>query len=101
MRRKPFFQTGWFVESLATQVLVIYIIRSRYDIFKSRPSKWLMITTLLIVLAGILIPYTTVGRFFGFEPLNAIYLAVIMGLVVVYLILVQEVKTWFFRRYGW
>jgi Mg2+-importing ATPase len=95
------FQTSWFIESLATQVLVIYIIRSRHSIFKSRPSKWLTLTTLLSVTVGILIPYTPIGTFFGFEPLKVIYLAAIMGLVILYLVMVENVKRWFFQRYGW
>jgi len=95
------FQTGWFVESLATQVLVIHIIRSRYGILKSHASKWLILTTVGCAVLGLVIPYTPLGEFFGFVPLPLAYLAAIAGLVAAYLLLVEQVKRWFFIRYGW
>lgn len=95
------FQTGWFIESLATQIFVIYVIRSRHSLFESRPSKWLTFTTIACVTSGIVIPYTPLGAFFGFAPLAASYLAAIIALVAMYLILVDMTKRWFLRRYGW
>lgn len=95
------FQTGWFIESLATQVLVIHIIRSRYSIFRSRASKWLTLTTVGAALAGLTVPYTPLGDFFGFVPLPAAFLAAIAVLVALYLLMVEGVKRWFFARYGW
>jgi len=95
------FQTAWFIESLATQVLVIYIIRSRRSIFQSRPSKWLIMTTIFSVVAGIMVAYTSLGSFFGFTPLSGVYFITITALVIVYLILVEYTKRWFFKRYGW
>ncbi len=95
------FQTGWFIESLATQVLVIYVIRSRHSLLKSRPSKWLLATTLFCVLFGIMIPFSPAQSFFGFVPLAGAYLAAIGGLVAAYLLLVELVKGYFRRRYGW
>lgn len=94
------FQTGWFIESLATQVLVVYIIRSRYSIFKSSPSKWLVLTTLVSLSIGILIPYSVLGQFFGFVPMSAPYFLSIVGLVVAYLVLVEYVKQWFLGFMG-
>lgn len=98
---EPEFQTAWFIESLATQVFVIYVIRSRYSIFTSQPSKWLAVTTLACVAAGVIIPYTALGAFFGFTPLVAPYLIAISVLVISYLILVENIKRWFYHRYGW
>ncbi|MDR3591802.1 MAG: magnesium-translocating P-type ATPase [Negativicutes bacterium] len=95
------FQTGWFVESLATQVLVIHIIRSRYGLGKSHAGKWLILTTTGCAIAGLIIPYTPLGAFFGFVPLPLSYLAAIAGLVAAYLLLVDRVKRWFFVKYGW
>jgi len=95
------FQTGWFVESLATQVLVIHIIRSRYGILKSHASKWLILTTIGCAIIGLIIPYTPLGEFFGFVPLPLYYLAAIAVLVGLYLLLVEYVKRWFLVRYGW
>lgn len=95
------FQTGWFIESLATQVLVVHIIRSRYNILKSRASGWLTLSTVGVALAGFFIPYTPLGVFFGFTPLPLSFIAAICGLVICYLILVDFVKRWFFAKYGW
>ena len=63
---EPMFQTGWFVESLATQTLVIFIIRTAGNPFKSRPSVPLVISVLLVVAIGILLPFIPVGHLFGF-----------------------------------
>ena len=98
---EPSFQTAWFIESLATQILVIYIIRSRHSIFRSRPSKWLIMTTLFSIIAGIVVTCTSVGSFFGFMPLSGLYFGTIAVLVMVYLLLVEYTKRWFFKRYGW
>ncbi len=95
------FQTGWFIESLATQVLVVHIIRSRYNIIKSRASRWLTLSTVGVALTGFFIPYTPLGEYFGFTPLPLSFIAAICGLVVAYLILVDFVKRWFFAKYGW
>jgi Mg2+-importing ATPase len=95
------FQTGWFIESLATQVLVVHIIRSRYNILRSRASGWLTLSTVGVALAGFAIPYTPLGDYFGFAPLPPAFIAAICGLVVSYLILVDFVKRWFFAKYGW
>jgi Mg2+-importing ATPase len=63
------FQTGWFIESLATQVLVIFVIRTRRNPLRSRPNPILATTSLVVAAAGIVLPYTVIGRWFGFVPL--------------------------------
>lgn len=95
------FQTGWFIESLATQVLVVYVIRSRHGLLTSRPSKWLTLTTLSCVAVGAIIPYSSLSEFFGFTPLPLPYLAAIISLVTAYLLLVEVVKRWFLQHFGW
>ncbi|HHY46977.1 MAG TPA: magnesium-translocating P-type ATPase [Firmicutes bacterium] len=99
--RPSLFQTGWFVESLATQTLVIHIIRSRYSIFKSRGSTALWVTTLAAVGIGMIIPYTPVGAYFYFSPLPPPFFLVLGGMVGAYLLMVEGVKRWFYRRFGW
>lgn len=95
------FQTGWFIESLATQVFVIYIIRTRKIPFlQSRPSSYLLITTLGIVVAGTMIATTPLAKIFGFSPLPAGILMIVFGLVIIYLLLVEMVKRAFYRKYG-
>jgi len=93
------FQTGWFVESMATQVLVIFIIRTRRNPFKSRPSFWLTLCSLSVVLLALAFPYTPIGRYFGFvKPPLSFYL-ILIGLVFFYLFAVEGIKQWFYRRF--
>jgi len=68
---EAFFHTGWFVESLATQTLVLFVIRTMQNPFKSRPSRSLAATTCAVVLVGVLLPYTFLARTLGFVPLPA------------------------------
>ena len=94
------FHTGWFVESLATQILVIFLIRTRGSPLKSRPHPLLAGTSLSIVAAAVLLPYTPLGNWFGFTPLPGLLLAAIFGMTAVYLVLVEYVKRWFYRRFA-
>lgn len=91
------FQTGWFIESLATQTLVIFSIRTRKFILSSRPSKFLAITALAVTALGFSLPYTFFGPSFGFERLPATVLLAIVGVVITYLILVEITKYFFYR----
>src|SRR5450432_3044820 len=67
------FHTGWFVESLATQTLVLFVIRTIGNPFRSRPSPPLTITTILIVVVGVLLPFSPLANILGFTPLPASY----------------------------
>ena len=93
------FHTGWFVESLATQTLVVFVIRTAGNPFRSRPSPQLASTVLAMVAIAVVLTYTEVGGILGFQPLPGKLLAAIFGLTVTYLALVQVVKTWFYRRH--
>jgi len=93
------FHTGWFVESLATQTLVVFVIRTAANPLRSRPGGALFASVLAIVAIAVILPYTPLGRLFGFVPLPLLLLAVIFGLMLTYLLLVQLVKNWFYRRY--
>ena len=86
------FHTGWFVESLATQTLVIFIIRTAGNPFRSRPSLALTATTVLVVIAGIVIPFTSFGSILGFMPLPLGFFLFLAGATVTYLMLVEIVK---------
>ncbi len=94
------FQTGWFIESLATQVLVIFIIRTRGNPLRSRPSRLLAATSLAVVAIGAVLPLTGVGRALGFVPPPADFFLVLTAMVVTYLVGVELVKRWFYRRFG-
>jgi len=89
---EQFFHTGWFVESLATQTLVIFVIRTARNPLRSRPSLALTITTVAIVLFGILLPYTRLGSLIGFTPLPLTFLLFIALATATYLLLVEVVK---------
>lgn len=93
------FQTGWFIESLATQVFVIYIIRTRRRPFtQSRPSRWLLVSTLAAVTVAWVLPFVPWGRVFGLSPLPPFILLILFAYIVLYLFLVEVTKRWFYRR---
>ena len=94
------FHTGWFVESLATQTLVLFIIRTAGNPLRSRPSLPLTMTTLLIVVVGCVLPYTPLAVPLGFTPLPALYFLFLAGMVVSYLFLVELIKRPLMRRYA-
>jgi P-type Mg2+ transporter len=86
------FHTGWFVESLATQTLVLFVIRTMGNPLRSRPSRPLTITTLLIVVIGTVIPFSPIAKVLGFTPLPASYFAFLAISIVTYLFLVEIAK---------
>jgi P-type Mg2+ transporter len=94
----PLFHTGWFVESLATQTLVLFIIRTTGNPLRSRPSLPLTATVLLVVAFGMLLPYTPLAAPLGFTPLPALYFLFLAAMIVTYLLLVEVVKRWLMRR---
>jgi Mg2+-importing ATPase len=96
----PLFQTGWFIESLATQVLVIFVIRTRGNPLRSRPHKLLMVTSGLVVAAGVALPFTPLSQWFGFVPPPSEFLAALAALTTCYLLLAQAAKHWFYRRFA-
>lgn len=97
--QEALFHTGWFIESLATQVLVIFIIRTRKSPLKSRPNPWLTACSLLVVALAILLPFTPLGRYLGFVPPPLLFFFILTTMAAAYLIMVECVKQWFYRRY--
>jgi len=94
------FHTGWFVESLATQTLVLFVIRTMGNPFRSRPSRSLMVTTLLIVGIGVALPATPMAMILGFTRLPASYFAFLITATLTYLALVDVAKRQLARRLG-
>ncbi len=94
------FQTGWFVESLATQVLVIFVLRTRRNPLRSYPHPLLTTTSFAVVALAVVLPFTPVGAWFGFVPPSAGFLLAIAGLTVSYLALAQGAKWAFYRRWS-
>lgn len=97
------FHTGWFVESLVTQCLVVFVIRTARAPWRWLPSPALALNVLAIVLIGLWLPYSPLAAFLGFVPLPPAYLAFLAGAVASYLILVELAKralyTWWNHRH--
>jgi Mg2+-importing ATPase len=95
------FQTGWFVESLLTQTLIVHIIRTRRIPFiQSRASLPMTLTTLTIMAIGAYLPYSSFAAGLGMVPLPPVYWAWIAAFLFSYALLTHAVKTWFFTHYG-
>jgi Mg2+-importing ATPase len=95
------FQTGWFVESLLTQTLIVHIIRTkRIPFFQSHASIAMTMTTIIIMAIAIWLPYSPFASILGLVPLPAIYWAWIAGFLLSYSVLTHKVKTWFFKKFG-
>jgi Mg2+-importing ATPase len=96
---EPAFHTGWFIESLATQTLVIFVIRTLGRPWRSQPSRSLALTTLLIVAVGIGLPFTPFGTELGFTSLPASYFLFLALATGTYLVLVEVVKEHLLGRF--
>jgi Mg2+-importing ATPase len=95
------FQTGWFVESIITQTLIIHIIRTpKIPFLQSRASDALIATTIIICMTGMILPFTGAGEALGFVPLPALYWPLLFVIVTSYATLTHFVKIWFVRRWG-
>jgi Mg2+-importing ATPase len=95
------FHTGWFVESLLTQTVIIHVIRTnKIPFLQSRASLPLTLTSLLIVGVGIWLPYSPFADVLGFVALPMLYWPLVGLMLVCYVTLTQLAKTWFVRRYG-
>lgn len=92
------FQTGWFVESIATQVLVIFVIRTRQNPLRSRPNRWLVVTSLSVVGIAMALPFTPLSPYLGMTPLPLSFFIMLAALLLIYLLLVEAAKQWFYRR---
>lgn len=93
------FHTGWFIESLATQVLVIFIIRTRGKFFRSRPSKTLLATSLAVVLIALLLPFSPMAPILGFVAPPPLFFLILPILLLCYLTAMEMVKGWFYRHF--
>ena len=97
----PEFRSGWFVESLATQTLIVFVIRTRrVPFFRSRPSWPLLTSVVLVVIIGALIPQSPLNHPLGFAPLPPAFFGVLVGFVVMYLASVEVAKYFFYKSAG-
>ena len=94
------FQTGWFVEGLLSQTLIVHMIRTRKIPFIQSRATWpVMGMTLLIMAVGILIPFTAFGRSIGLQALPLSYFPWLIGILLSYCILTQVIKNWYIRKF--
>lgn len=94
------FQTGWFIESIATQVLVVYAIRTKRSPFwKSFPSRYVVASTVLVVAFSWILPFTPIADILSFTHLSLKLMAAIAGIVLVYVAGVEVTKAFFYRAY--
>ncbi|MCX8081942.1 MAG: magnesium-translocating P-type ATPase [bacterium] len=99
---QPLFNTGWFLESLCTQTLVIHIIRTgKVPFVESKPSPFLIFTSIYIVTIGLILPFIPLGKYFGFVQPPPTYFIALIVIVAFYLFTVQQVKMWFIKRHGY
>jgi Mg2+-importing ATPase len=94
------FQTGWFIESLMTELFIVLVIRTRRPFFRSRPGTLLLAATLLVAGTTIFLPYTPLGALFGFVALPPLFVLMLLGITGGYLVASELVKGWFFRRFA-
>ncbi len=102
VEQQALFQTGWFVESLMTQTLIVYIIRTaKIPFLQSRPALPMLLVTLTIMAVAIYLPFSPIASALGFVPLPPQYFFWLALILSSYCLLTQLVKTWFVRRYGY
>ena len=93
------FQTGWFVESLMTELFIVLVIRTHRPFLRSRPGRLLLAVTLMVAGTTIFLPYTRLGGLFGFVPLPPVFVLLLLGITAGYLVASELVKGWFSRRF--
>jgi Mg2+-importing ATPase len=99
--KQALFQSGWFVEGLLSQVLIVHIIRTQKIPFvQSRAALPLLVMTGIVMAIGVYIPFSPYGVHIGFSPLPWSYFPWLFAILVGYGILAHLAKTWFIKRYG-
>ncbi|MDR2700305.1 MAG: magnesium-translocating P-type ATPase [Nitrososphaerota archaeon] len=94
------FQTAWFVESIVTQTVIVFVIRTRQSpLWKSKPGKYLILSSIGIIILAVSIPFTWFGEtYFQFTPLPLEFFAILIGIVLAYVVLAEVIKRWFHKR---
>jgi Mg2+-importing ATPase len=92
------FRTGWFIESVASAALIVLVIRTRRPFFESKPGKYLLAATLVIVLLTFWLPYSPLANLFGFMPLPPVFVAAMIAVAAAYIITAELTKTLFYRH---
>ncbi len=97
--KESVFQTGWFIESILTELFILFIIRTHKNFFKSRPGKYLFLLSILGFILTLVLPYLPIANDIGLTPLPPIILGTMMLIVFAYIVTADLLKVWFFKRY--
>jgi Mg2+-importing ATPase len=92
------FRTGWFIESLMTELVIALVVRTRHVFFRSRPGKLLLVSTIIVVCITIVLPYLPFASVFGFIPLPAPLMLTVLGLTGLYVVVTEIAKKFFYSR---
>jgi Mg2+-importing ATPase len=95
------FRTGWFLESVISASVIVLVIRSRRPFYRSRPGTWLWLSTLLVGVVTLVLPFTPLKGVLGFAPLPVLFLAVLAGIIVLYALAAEGAKQAFYRLVKW
>ncbi|MEM3923958.1 MAG: magnesium-translocating P-type ATPase [Zestosphaera sp.] len=99
---EPLFQTAWFIESLASQTLVVLVIRTiKSPFWRSKPSQLLLFTIITITASALALPYTPLREIFRFTKPPATFYPALTAIIGAYLILADNIKNWFYKRYSY
>jgi Mg2+-importing ATPase len=98
--RHSVFQSGWFIEGLLSQTLIVYMLRTRKIPFiQSRPGGPLLISTVIVMVVGLVLPFSFIGSAIGFVPLPPVYFFWLGGILLAYCLAVHAIKKWYLARY--
>jgi Mg2+-importing ATPase len=92
------FRTGWFIESLITELIIALVVRTRHLFFRSRPGKLLLVSTLVFIAITLVLPYLPFISVFGFIPLPAPLMLTMLGLTMLYVLATEFTKKYFYSR---
>jgi Mg2+-importing ATPase len=91
------FRTGWFVESLLTELVIALVVRTRQPSFRSRPGRLLLVSTIALIVFTLLIPYLPFIALLGFVPVPGPMMATVCAITGLYVLAAEGTKRWFFR----
>jgi Mg2+-importing ATPase len=92
------FRAGWFMESVVSATVIVLVVRTRKPFVKSRPGKYLLVTTLLIASVSVIIPFVGLGQLFQFQPLQTSFILMMALIVVLYVVAAEIAKRLFYRK---
>lgn len=93
------FQTGWFIESILTELFILFIIRTHKNFFKSKPGKYLFILSIVGLVLTLVLPYLPFANDIGLTPLPFVNMGAMLIIVALYIITADLLKVWFFKNY--